>query len=49
MTKININGVIRDYTAEEQAEYDAKKAKLTLTETQMKLQSIKDMRLLRLK
>ena len=36
MTKININGVIRDYTAEEQAEYDAKKAKLTLTETQMK-------------
>ena len=49
MTKININGVIRDYTAEEQAEYDAKKAKLTLTEAQMKLQTIKDMRLLRLK
>tara|TARA_Y100000356_G_C11197830_1_gene255936 strand:- start:25 stop:348 length:324 start_codon:yes stop_codon:yes gene_type:complete len=48
MTKININGVIRDYTAEEQAEYDAKKAKLTLTEAQMKLQTIKDMRKVRL-
>ena len=48
MTKININGVIRDYTAEEQAEYDAKKAKLTLTEAQMKLQTIKDMRKARL-
>ena len=48
MTKININGVIRDYTAEEQAEYDAKKAKLTLTEAQMKLQTIKDMRKVKL-
>ena len=48
MTKININGVIRDYTAEEQAEYDAKDRTI-LTEAQMKLQSIKDMRLLRLK
>ena len=48
MTKININGAIRDYTAEEQAEYDAKKAKLTLTEAQMKLQTIKDMRKVRL-
>ena len=24
MTKINVNGVVRDYTTEEQAEYDAK-------------------------
>ena len=47
MTKININGVIRDYTAEEQAEYDAKDRTI-LTEAQMKLQSIKEMRLIRL-
>ena len=48
MTKININGVIRDYTAEEQAEYDAKDRTI-LTEAQMKLQSIKEMRLIRLR
>tara|TARA_Y100000114_G_scaffold125730_1_gene121920 strand:- start:50 stop:370 length:321 start_codon:yes stop_codon:yes gene_type:complete len=47
MTKININGVIRDYTAEEQAEYDAKDRTI-LTEAQMKLQTIKDMRKVRL-
>ena len=42
MTKININGINRDMTSEEQAEYDARK--VTITEEQMKLQTIKDMR-----
>ena len=48
MTKININGVIRDYTAEEQAEYDAKDRTI-LTEAQMKLQTIRDLRNVKLK
>jgi|TARA_X000001382_G_C3138073_1_gene168593 exopolysaccharide biosynthesis protein len=46
MTKININGINRDMTSEEQAEYDARK--VTITEEQMKLQAIKDMRKVRL-
>jgi len=46
MTKININGINRDMTSEEQAEYDARK--VTITEEQMKLQTIKDMRKVRL-
>jgi len=47
MTKININGVIRDMTAEEQSEYDANK--VVFDEVAEKLKTIKNMRLLRLK
>ena len=47
MTKININGVIRDMTAEEQSEYDANK--VVFDEVAEKLKTIRDMRLLRLK
>jgi len=46
MTRISINGTVRDMTAEEQAEYDDRK--VTITEEQMKLQTIKDMRQVRL-
>ena len=48
MTKINVNGVVRDYTTEEQAEYDAKDRTI-LTEAQMKLQTIRDLRNVKLK
>jgi len=42
MSKTNINGVIRDKTAEEQAEYDANK--VTFDVVAEKLQTIKNMR-----
>jgi|TARA_R110002020_G_scaffold438636_1_gene649113 hypothetical protein len=42
MSKININGVIRDMTADEQAEYDARK--VTFDVVAEKLQTIKNVR-----
>jgi len=46
MSKININGVIRDKTAEEQAEYDANK--VVFDEVAEKLKTIRNMRLQKL-
>jgi hypothetical protein len=46
MSKINVNGVVRDMTTEEQALYDADFQ--TVSEIEMKLQAIKDMRKVRL-
>ena len=46
MTKININGVIRDMTADEQAEYDANK--VVFDEVAEKLKTIRNMRLQKL-
>ena len=46
MTKININGVIRDMTADEQAEYDANK--VVFDKVAEKLKTIRNMRLQKL-
>ena len=46
MSKININGVIRDMTADEQAEYDANK--VVFDEVAEKLKTIRNMRLQKL-
>ena len=48
MTKITINGIARDMTAEEQAEYDARVAERAATKPQRKLEEIKELRLERL-
>ena len=48
MTKITINGIARDMTAEEQAEYDTRVAERAATKPQRQLEEIKELRLERL-
>jgi len=48
MTKINVNGIIRDMTAEEQAEHDARKTAAANGSKDRKLEKIKELRLRKL-
>ena len=45
MGKITINGITRDMTAEEQAEYDTRVAEREATKSQRQLEEIKEIRL----
>ena len=48
MVKVNFNGIEREATAEEQAEYDARQTEWTNSAVARKLEQIKEMRLQKL-